>query len=166
MDLLEIDRCETEVIPRDYPTSLSNENVHPMHVQGDDSTDVALQLISEVAAAIRLFEEESAEALARAHELASATEKKLDVSDARAERAELTVAELSDAVAQAHHELQMLRSQLVSKESQLAATEERAQLAENRANDAEQEAAEANASIERIVNAIRSQLPSREQALR
>jgi chromosome segregation ATPase len=166
MDLLEIDRCETEVIPREYPPSLSHQKMESMRVQGDDSAGVALQLISEAAAAIRLFEEESAEALARAHELASATEKKLEVSDARAERAELTVAELSDAVAQAHHELQVLRSQLVAKESQLAATEERAQLAENRADNAEQEAAEANASIERIVNAIRAQLPSREQALR
>ncbi len=160
MDLLEIDRCETEVIPRDYPQALSNENLE--QVQAVDSTSVALELISEAAAAIRLFEQESAEALANAQDLASTTQKKLDISDARAERAEATITELGDALAQAHRELEMLQDRLLAKDSQLAAMQERAHRAEKRADRAEQEAAEANASIDRIVNAIRAQLPARQ----
>ncbi len=162
MDLLEIDACDAEVIPRGYPQMTAMENLRQGHAKSSNSTAVALELISEAAAAIRHFEEHSTQAVARAHDLANSIRKKLETSDMRAERAETTVAELIEAVTQAREELQVLRSQLSTKEAQLGATEERAQRAEKRADHAEQQAAEANASIERIVEAIRSQLPAKQ----
>ena len=59
-------------------------------------------------------------------------------------------------------DLDIARRQLADKDERLAAVEERVRLTEAEATEAQQRAMEANAAIEKIVWAIRSQLPSRE----
>ena len=121
-----------------------------------ESYDVAaaLNLVSETAAAIKAFDEQAAQALMRAHEVADAVKEELGRAELRAERAEtmLRLAEaqieqMFAAVEQAHHELEILRSQLASKTAELAASE-------RRGHDAE-------TAIEQIVDVIRAQLPAK-----
>lgn len=163
MDLLEVERSGAEIVHKDYPDSLLAEYVQHEEAFAGDNTAAALEAVSEAAAAIRLLEEESAQAISRAHDLACAIQTKLQLSESRAERAEATVEELSEVVAQTRDELQRLRDQLSAKDMQIAATEERAQRAENRAGEAEIRASEANSSIARILESIRTQLPDRQQ---
>ncbi len=59
-------------------------------------------------------------------------------------------------------DLDIARRQLADKDERLAAVEERVRLTEAEATEAQQRAMEANAAIEKIVGAIRSQLPGRE----
>jgi uncharacterized coiled-coil protein SlyX len=163
MDLLETERSRIDVIHNDYPQGVLSEYLERGAVLPGDNTAAALEAVSEAAAAIRLLEEESAQAISRAHDLACSLQTKLQLSEVRAESAEATVAELSEAVAQARDELQRLRDQLSDREAQFAVMEERAQRAEKRAGAAEVEASDANASIARILDSIRTQLPERQQ---
>ena len=121
-----------------------------------ESYDVAaaLNLVSETAAAIKAFDEQAAQALMRAHEVADAVKEDLGRAELRAERAEtmLRLAEaqieqMFAAVEQAHHELKTLRAQLVSKTAELAASERRA--------------LDAVTAIEKIADVIRAQLPAK-----
>jgi uncharacterized coiled-coil protein SlyX len=161
MDLLDTEQPVAAAIPNDYPQSVATEYLQQEQAPAGDNAAAALELVSEAAAAIRLLEEESAQAISRAHDLACSIQTKLQLSEARAEHAEATVEELSEAVAQAREELQRLRNQLSAKEAELSAMEERALHAEKRASEAELQASNANFSVERILESIRSQLPDR-----
>jgi len=79
--------------------------------------------------------------------------------EAAQSNAEAQVTELTAAAAVARKDLEMLQTQLAAKEAELAAAERRASVAQRRADDAERKAVEANAAIERIVDAICTQLP-------
>jgi len=124
-----------------------------------DSAAAALGMVSEAAESIRRFEEEAAEAINRAHHAAEEMVKKLDITHTRAEhaeeaqrRAEAQVDEVTALAAKMRNELETLQTRLAAKEAELQAEE-------RRGRHAEQRAAEAHAAIERIVEAIRTQLP-------
>ncbi len=162
MDLLDIDRSGAEAHSVDYPQGAIAGYVHQEPALSEGETAVALDLVSEAAAAFRYLEQESTQALSQAHDLAFSLQNKLELAEARAQRAEATIDELSEAVAQTREELQALRIQLSAKDSQLLAMDERAKRAERRADEAEQRASDANVSVARILEAIRSQLPARQ----
>lgn len=120
--------------------------------QRGDSAATALDLVAEAAAAVRGLEEQATEAIVRARHVADALVKKLETANARVADAENRLqsaeAEISQLVAEARETgdaLSMLRHTLAAKEAELAA-------AEKRADDAE-------AAIQRIIDAIRAQLP-------
>ncbi|ULO23786.1 ABC transporter permease [Methylocystis sp. SB2] len=126
------------------------------HQPALESYDVtaALNLVSETAAAIKAFDEQAAQALMRAREVADAVKEELGRAELRAERAEtmlrLAEAQIEQMLAaaeQADNELELLRSQLAAKTAEYAASE-------RRGDDAE-------AAIERIVAVIRAQLPAK-----
>lgn len=162
MDSLDLDQVVDEIIPRGdmapkvtRPTDLVLRQTLPA---ADDAT-AALALVSEAAEAIRKLEEQSASAVSRAHSAANAVMEKLERTVARAERAEAALrqaeAEISELTAsnmQQHKEIEMLRDSLSDREAELSALEQRLASAERRAD-------EANAAIQRIVTAIRTQLP-------
>ncbi|HXY57434.1 MAG TPA: ABC transporter permease [Methylocystis sp.] len=171
MNSLDVDLLATEVIPRgDFDSRpKAPEYPHRESIQPTDTATIALEMVSEAAAAVRRLEEQSAEAVARARDLASSIVNKLESAEARAERAETAqreseaeVQELSSALAEARADLDIARRELAEKDELLAATEERVRLTEAGARDAQQRAMEANAAIEQIVEAIRTQLPARE----
>jgi chromosome segregation ATPase len=164
MDSLDLDQVVDEIIPREQnskPRSVDFALRPTLNGHGaeDADADAALALVSEAAEAIRKLEEQSAQAVARAHSAANAVMEKLETTVERAERAEsalrqaeVEINELTANAMQAHEDLEMLRSLLASRESDLSAMETRAEAAEKRAE-------EANAAIQRIVGAIRTQLP-------
>ncbi len=171
MNSLDIDLLDGEVIHRNdldaEPMALDCRQSEPP--QPSDSATVALEMVSEAAAAIRCLEEQSAEAVRRARELAGSIIKQLESTEARAERAEVAqqqseveVQELSAALARTQADLDIARRQIADKDELLAAVEARVRLTEAEATEAQQRAMEANAAIEKIVGAIRSQLPNRE----
>ncbi|GLI92297.1 ABC transporter permease [Methylocystis echinoides] len=163
MDSLDLDQVVDEIIPREQ-NSKAHRPAEPalrptLNGHGADDAMAALALVSEAADAIRKLEEQSAQAVARAHSAANAVMEKLERTVERAERAENALrqaeVEINDLTAnamQAHEDLEMLRSVLASRENDLASMEQRAAAAEKRAD-------EANAAIQRIVGAIRTQLP-------
>jgi chromosome segregation ATPase len=129
--------------------------------------EAALGMISDAAAAIRQLEQHAAIAVERARSIADATIEKLNVANARADRAERArqkaeteVADLRETLETARTEAETLRAQLVATENELTAARHRASEAERRADEAERRAAEANAAVERIVSAIREQFPA------
>lgn len=152
MDTLDLDRIMDEIVPRDgVESATSYAPVRPPAHVGDDAT-AALGLVSEAAAAIRELERESAQAVARARNVAHALKEKIERAETRADRAEealrqaeFQVEELTAAVEQTRDELEARQSQLAAKATELA-------VAEQRADDAE-------AAIRRVVDAIRTQLP-------
>lgn len=147
MNAPDFDQAADETI-REYDGS-----THQPARQSDEVAAV-LNLVSETATAIKAFEEQAANALMRAQEVADAVREDLGHAELRAKRAEtmlrLTedhVEQMSAAIEHAHQEIEALRSQLNSKTVELAASEQRA-------DDAE-------ASIERIMDVIRAQLPAK-----
>ncbi len=138
------------------------------HAASDDGmAEAALGMISDAAAAIRQLEQHAAIAVERARSIADATIEKLNVANARADRAErgrqkaeTEVADLRETLETARTEAETLRAQLVATENELTAARHRASEAERRADEAERRAAEANAAVERIVSAIREQFPA------
>lgn len=163
MDSLDLDQVVDEIIPREQHSKaprLGDLPLRPtLNGNGAEGADAALALVSEAAEAIRKLEEQSAQAVARAHSAANAVMEKLERTVERAERAEnalrqaeIEINELTASAMQAHDDLEMLRTAIAARESDLASMEQRATSAEKRAE-------EANAAIQRIVGAIRSQLP-------
>jgi len=171
MNLLDVSRLAGEVVSRDDLGSQATDSEYRQQesVQSNDNAAVALAIVSEAAAAIRELEEQSAEAVVRAQDLANSIGKQLESTEARAERAETAqreaeaaVQELSAALARFRSDLENTRRQLAEKSEELSQTENRLRVAEEEARVAQQRAIEANAKIEQIVEAIRTQLPSRE----
>ncbi len=148
MDLLNIDE--------DAPEHLRQERSAQR-----DSAEAALEIVSETAAAIRLLEEQSAQAVARAQELARSVVAKLELADARVEHLEAHTAQLSEELSWTRGQLQMTQELLGAKETELAQAKEEIHITQERVVAAERRAIEANASIERIVQAIQTQLPGR-----
>jgi chromosome segregation ATPase len=171
MNLLDVNQLAGEVVSRDDLGFQAGDSEYRQResVQSDDNAAVALAMVSEVGAAIRELEEQSAEAVARAQDLANSILKQLESEEARAERAETAqreteaaVQELSAALAQTRSDLEITQRQLAEESEELSQTEDRLRLAEAEARAAQQRATEANAKIEHIVEALRTQLPSRE----
>jgi chromosome segregation ATPase len=166
MNSLDIDRLDAKVLPRDdFDSHATAPEYRRESVQPGDNVAVALEMVSEAAAAIRYLEEQSADAVARARGLANSAFKELESTEARAERAEAAqreseaeVQELSAALAETRADLDFARRELADEHKRLAATEERLRLTEAKARDAEQRATKANAAIQQIVEAIRTQL--------
>jgi predicted RNase H-like nuclease (RuvC/YqgF family) len=128
-------------------------------VGGHDDAAAAIALVAKAGQAIRKLETDSRDVITRATNAALAVKEKLDQTISRAEKAETAlqkaeseIAELSDIVEQAGDEIEKLRSQLTTMEKRLAETTERAETAEKQVEDA-------NMSIQRIVTAIRTELP-------
>ena len=171
MNLLNVNRVAGEVVHRDnFGFQATDPESHKWEsVQSNDSAAVALEMVSEAAAAIRDLEEQSAQAVARARDHAASLVNQLEGVEARAERAEAAqreaeaaVQELSAALARTRSDLDIARRQLANKGEQLSAAEERVRLTEAEGGAAQQRAREANAQIEQIVQAIRTQLLGRE----
>jgi chromosome segregation ATPase len=131
-----------------------------------DDAETALNLVAEAGQALRKIETDSRDAITRATNAALAVKEKLDQTVARAEQAEAAlqkaeseIMELSSLAEQAGEEIESLRSQLATMEQRLAETTERAKIAEKQVEDA-------NMSIQRIVTAIRTELPIASAATR
>ena len=112
----------------------------------------ALSLVMEKAAAIREFERATAQALANARNVAADLKGQLNQTEDRAERAEkmlrLAESQVEDFAANAdqmRHDLEDLKSRLAVREAELTASIRRAEAAE--------------AAVQEIVEAIRTQLP-------
>ena len=159
MDSLDLDQVIDEIIPRGNDSITQALMPVTKSARGSADTTAALNLVSETAAAIRELENQSAQAVARAHNVANAVKEKLEGAETRAERAEAAlrqseaeVAELTTAIVQTRNDLESLQSRLAAKETELAASEQRGKSAERRADDAD-------TAVQRIVEAIRTQLP-------
>ena len=170
MNLLDVDQLAGEVVSRDDFSiqMIDCEYRQEESVQSNDNAAVALEMVSKAAAAIRELEEQSAQAVARAQDLVSSIAKQLESEEARAERAETAqklseaeAKELAAALAGTRSDLEITRRQLADKSEELVQTEHRVRVAGAEAEAAQQRAIEANAKIEHIVEAIRTQLPSR-----
>lgn len=125
----------------------------------ENSADSALALVSEAAAAIRQREQLAAQAVTRAHNAAIAVKEQLRTAELRAERAEAAlrqaegeIDELTAAAVDANRKIETLHANLTTREADLSAMEQRAIVAERRVVETE-------AAIQRIVTAIRSELP-------
>lgn len=117
-----------------------------------DLATVALNLVSETAAAIKESEEQAAHALLREREIAKEIQEELGRAELRAERAEtmlrLVEAQIEQMIAadeQLRGDLEHLQSRLALREAELAASTRRAN--------------EAEAATQKIVDAIRTHLP-------
>ncbi len=126
---------------------------------GEGVTSSVLGLVSEAAASIRQREQKAANAVARAHHAAKAVRQQLQSAETRADRAETTLrrtqdelAELTARVAQAHKDVELLDSYIAAREAELSA-------AQNRADRAEKRGAEAEATIRKILEALRREFP-------
>jgi len=142
----------------EQPSKFADES-SSLSLGGGDGAAAALDLVSEAAAAIRELEKQSADAVARAHKTATALVEKLEFAEARAERgeaalcqAEAEIASLAALLEEGRRDLKTLQADVVAKENALAA-------ANKRADDAERRADDAAAAVQRIVEAIRAQLP-------
>jgi chromosome segregation ATPase len=124
-----------------------------------EDADAALALVSEAGQAVRKLEHDTRNLITRATNAAMAVKEKLDQTVARAEKAEAAlqsaeaeISERSSLVEQARDEIAKLRTQLAAVEQRLAETTERAETAERGVEHA-------NQCIQRIVMAIRTELP-------
>ena len=170
MNLLDVTQLAGEVVSRDDFAFQARDSEYRQQesVQSNDNAAVALAIVSEAAAAIRELEEQSAQAVSRAQDLANSIGKQLESTEARAERAETAqrvseaeVKELSAAFARTRSDLEITRRQLANKSEQLSQTEDRLRLSDAEARAAQQRTMEANAKSEQVVEAIRTQLRSR-----
>jgi len=162
MDSLDLDQVMDEIIPRGDtrpPAPPAANFPARQRPRANDDATAALDLVSQAAAAIKELEKQSAHAVARAHSAANAVREKLERAEDRGDRAEAALrtseaeaAELTAALLQTRKDLDALQSRLAAKQADLAAMEQRAQAAEKRA-------IEADAAVQRIVDAIRTQLP-------
>ena len=84
MNSLVIDRLDTEVIARGHFDSppTTPEDRQRESAEASDNAAVALEMVSEAAAAIKHLEQQSAEAVARARDLANSIVKKLESTEA------------------------------------------------------------------------------------
>lgn len=157
MELDWLEQHMSEFAARPASTALVRSVVDPPRDQSSAvhaaaSAAAALDLVSEAATAVRIAEERGAEMVARAEHLANAAIEKLRLAEAHIERAERAqrqaeaeLAKVTSAAAEARNDLDMAQTRLAATESELAAAEQRASLAE--------------AAVERIVDAIRTQFP-------
>jgi chromosome segregation ATPase len=117
-----------------------------------DLATVALNLVSEAAAAIRAYEEQAAHALMREREIAKEIHEQLGRAELRAERAETMLHLAETQIEQMMAAAEQMRGQLEHLQSQLAGREAELAASIRRANEAE-------AATQKIVHAIRTHLP-------
>jgi chromosome segregation ATPase len=158
---IKLDQEMSEFVPRDGVNPEAAVVKFPARqIAGNsDNASAVLDLVSEAAEGIRRIQEQAAEAVDRAHSVADEMVEKLEIANGRADRAEealrsaeARVEEIAVLAAQMRSHLETLQTQLTTREAELAAAERRAHHAERRADDA-------NAAIQRISEAIRTQLP-------
>jgi predicted nucleic acid-binding Zn-ribbon protein len=120
-----------------------------------DCAAAALEMVAEVAAAIRQAKEQSGQEVAQATELADSIVKKLETAEARADYAETALrnaegeaTEWAAAATKAVEDLEIAQQQLSAKEEQLAAAERRLRYTQKKLRDAENRFTEANSAIE------------------
>ncbi|MGJ0511287.1 ABC transporter permease [Methylocystis sp.] len=152
MDSLDLDLVTDEIVPRSEDSTTSSPESTHLPAQVGDGATAALGLVSEAAAAIRELERESAQAITRARNVANAVKEELEHAETRAERAEemlrlaeAQVEQMMAAAEQSDKDLEILRSELATKTEELTAST-------RRADDAE-------VAMQKIVDAIRTQLP-------
>ena len=148
MSLRDLNKAPATIISRGErslatPSAARNAN-------GD--VEAALSLVMEKAAAIREFEQATAQALTKARAVGVDLKEQLDHTEARAERAEemlrlaeAQVEEFTATVEQMRYDLEDLQSRLAVREAELATSTRRAD--------------EAEAGMQKIVDAIRTHLP-------
>lgn len=152
---LDLDQVVNRLVQPDEPNARPTRGA-PRRLGGaEEAANSVLALVSEAAASIRQREQQAASAVARAHDAAKAVKEQLRNAEGRADRAETAlaqakaeIAELTATLAQANKDIELLHSYLAAKDAELAASEQRAIAAEQRGGDAE-------AAIQRIVEAIR-----------
>ena len=117
-----------------------------------DLATVALSLVSETAAAIKESEEQAAHALLREREIAKGIQEELEQAELRADRAEtmlrlaeVQIEQMMATAEQMRGDLERLQSRLAVREAELVTSTRRAD--------------EAEAATQKIVDAIRTQLP-------
>lgn len=157
---LDLDQVVSRYVQQDE-SALQLRGAKRRSGHSEDSATSVLGLVSEAAASIRQREQQATNAVARAHNAAKAVKQQLQSAETRAERAEAVLrqaenelTELTAKVAQAHKDIELLHSYLAAKEAEITATENRAVSAERRGTDAE-------ATIQRIVEAIRREFPAK-----
>lgn len=102
-----------------------------------DAAKVALDLVSEAQKAIKHIEYQTAERVARAESFANDATEKMQLAEARAERAETDLAYLRDLIAKIKDASEQALLRCATKELELTATKRRAAIPENRASGAE-----------------------------
>jgi len=148
MSLLDLNRAPAKIIRR-FEDSIAAPSAAR---HANDDVEAALSVVMETAAAIREFERGNAQALAKARDVAEDLREQLDHTEARAERAEemlrlaeAQVEEFTATVDYIRNDLEALQSRLAVREAELAASTRRA--------------ADAEAAMQKIVDAIRTHLP-------
>jgi chromosome segregation ATPase len=127
-----------------------------------DNATAALDLVSEVAEAIKSAEDRAAETMARAQSLASSSVEKLRLAEARIARAEAAQRQAEADLETFRAELEKTRNELEQTQAQFAAKSDELAAAERRASVAQSRASDAEAALERVVMALRSQLPRKD----
>ncbi len=152
---LDLDQVVNRLVQLDEPSSASRASSTRRQGGAEEAANSVLALVSEAAASIRQREQQAASAVARAHDAAKAVKEQLRNVEGRADRTEAAlrqakaeIADLTSTLAQANKDIELLHSYLAAKDAEIAASEQRAVAAEQRGGDAE-------AAIQRIVEAIR-----------
>ncbi len=147
MSLLDLNRAPAKIIPRGKGSIAT-----PSTARANDDVEAVLSVVMETAAAIKEFERGTAQALAKARNVADDLKEQLGHTEARAERAEemlrlaeAQVEEFTATVEQMRYDLEDLQSRLAVREAELATSTRRAD--------------EAEAGMQKIVDAIRTHLP-------
>jgi chromosome segregation ATPase len=154
---LDLDQVVNRLVQLDEPNSVSMRGSQRRLGGAEEAANSVLALVSEAAASIRQREQQAASAVARAHDAAKLVKEQLRNQETRADRAEAAlrqakgeIAELTSTLTQANKDIELLHSYLAAKDAELATAEQRALSAEQRGGDAE-------AAIQRIVEAIRQE---------
>ena len=162
MDSLDLDQVMDEIIPRGDNRPLAppaqNFPVRQRPRATDDAT-AALGSLSQAAAAIKELEKQSAQAVARAHSAANAVREKLERAEDRGDRAEAALRKSESEAAELSAAL--IQTQKISKGCSRSSRRGRPNLRRWSSGPSwrEKRASEADASVQRIVDAIRTQLP-------
>lgn len=173
MDTLAIEEISAEIIPRDMSSiifdDVSTRVTGPplpfelfdaaIEQNAVDGAEAAISFVNDTARALRDLEEVSKGVIANFHNAAAEAKEKLDraeddtkKAETALQQAEFEIKELTTSASLVHEEIQRLNALIATKDEEAEAMSQRVVAAEKRAE-------EANATIEQIVTAIRTQLP-------
>jgi uncharacterized phage infection (PIP) family protein YhgE len=171
---IHMDRTETQIeetIAEDASTHRAERVVNFPVVASDAASDSfadggasALDLVSEAAEAIKGAEDRAATMMARAQSLASSATQKVRLTQARIERAEATKRQAEADLAGCRAEIDKLRNELKQAEATIADKSDELAAAEQRSSLAEQRATEMEGTLGRVMHAIRTQFPKKNEA--
>jgi chromosome segregation ATPase len=126
-----------------------------------EEADAAVDLVYEAAESFKAVQDDAADRVAYAESRANEAIRQLKIAEARAHSSEAArvkalaeLADMSAAVAEVRQQFEQLRRRAAENEAKLNAAEERAAIAENQANQTWE-------ALERVVDAVRTQLPQR-----